>query len=282
MERNFPLPFPASYNFFMTTIENKTLLSNNQIKTYSKLQQKKFRDLEKRFLVEGAKLCREALYQPENVECVIFSQTNKHAGSLQSIHDLAKTAKIPVFYADSRHFKLMCDTQTPQGVAAVVKKRRTPDLSQARSLLALDGIQDPGNLGSILRTAEWFNIDGILSSTKTVDCYNPKVVRGTMGSIFRLAIQENIRLEKLDEKRKQGFSVIAAVVTGGIPPVKVDKFAKNIILVGSEASGISLTDEFIDVKITIPKPGAGESLNVAVATAILLYEIYGQKRVQNE
>ncbi|MBN1998046.1 RNA methyltransferase [candidate division KSB1 bacterium] len=257
----------------MKNLRKKSPLSGNQIKSFRKLKQKKFRDLEGKFIIEGTRLCREILSFPEYIECFIFTHTNKHSEAIHSFHQLVTETRIPVFYTDSQHLQSLSDTHSPQGVAAVVKKKQNMTIINANYLLALDGIQDPGNLGTILRTADWFSIDGVLLSENSVDIYNPKVVRSTMGAIFRLSVLENVPLEKtLEEKRKQGYTVIAAVITGGIDPSLLDKSSKKIFLIGNESSGISVSEKYIDIKTTIPKPGKGESLNAAIAAAILLYE----------
>lgn len=178
-------------------------------------------------------------------------------------------------------FKKISDTVTPQGILAVVKQKKysVDDIIANRRkdgscIVVLDRLQDPGNLGTIVRTGEGAGISGIILSSDCADIYNPKVIRSTMGSIFRVpfAISENLPLD-IDKLKKDGITTYAAHLNGEVYNRGV--FTKDCaLLIGNEARGLSdAVAEKADKRIKIPMEGKVESLNAAVATAILMYEV---------
>lgn len=177
-------------------------------------------------------------------------------------------------------FKSISDTKNPQGIAAVLKKptiKRISDLLKTtnNNVFLLDRIQDPGNLGAIIRSADAFGIRDIILSQGTVDPYNPKVLRATMGSIFRVSLYhlEKDR-EDLNILKKNGYKIFGAVVEGGKSLSKIKFDIKNLIIIGNEANGISqdLLSQ-IDQGLTIEMKGTQESLNAAIAASIIMYNV---------
>lgn len=183
-------------------------------------------------------------------------------------------------------YKQMSDTKTPQGIMAIVKmldynmsdiipKDRTP------LIVVLENIQDPGNLGTIIRTAEGAGATGILMSKDTVDIYNPKVIRSTMGSLFRMPFiySDNI-VESVKELKKNNIKTFAAHLMGRNFYYDENMSQPMAVLIGNEGNG--LTDELsneADIRIKIPMEGKLESLNAAVSTAVVLYESMRQRRM---
>lgn len=236
------------------------MLSAARIKFIASLSQKKYRDSEGLFVVEGEKLVQEALASDFGVEAVYRKEEIGEA-AMKRISSLA----------------------TPSPVLAVVRKPSRPTLSVLpdRGLfLALDGIRDPGNLGTILRVADWFGLDGVYASPDTVDLFNPKVVQATMGAIFRVPFLYT-DLPVLC----RGFVSAGAAVYGTFldgrnlygSPLSVGREKAAMIVIGNEAKGISdVVASCVTERIFIPPYPAGESgsesLNAAVAAAITVAE----------
>jgi RNA methyltransferase, TrmH family len=238
-------------------------LSKNKIKWIRSLQEKKYREAEGRFVVEGEKMVREALdLIPERVELVVHLH-EFYPGEL-SCETLA---------CNERELKQISFLQTPNKMLAVLKKGMNP-LTQKGLVLALDGIQDPGNLGTIIRTADWFGLESIVCSTDTVDCYNPKVIQASMGSIYRV----NLHYTDLHSFLSDSEKPIYGALLEGKNIYQMDLSNDGILLMGNEGKGIRPElISHIKVPITIPRFGMAESLNVAVATAILLSEFRNPK-----
>ena len=180
--------------------------------------------------------------------------------------------------------KSMSDTQTPQGILCVVKQPSCviEDImgnKKSHLLLILEGLQDPGNLGTIFRTSEAAGVTGIIMSRDTVDIYNPKTIRSTMGSIYRVPfIYSEDLYTDLDKLRTHGISVYAAYLTGSVSYDKCDYRSDTAFLIGNEGNGLS--DKALshsDTRVRIPMEGSVESLNAAVSAAVLMYEAHRQR-----
>jgi RNA methyltransferase, TrmH family len=246
------------------------MITKATIKYIQSLQHKKFRDEHNAFIAEGPKVVAELLdndvFECEAIYCTqfgfdAFSKTlaNKHGSKINVIQDfeLEKISALVV----------------ANNVLAVFQKKAVPaHINIANSLtLVLDDIQDPGNLGTIIRNADWFAVNTIFCSNATADCYNPKVVQSTMASLGRINIVYGDVKEFLT--KNQNIKKYAAVL-GGKDLVSLGKLTEAIIIVGNESKGISKEVlELADEKITIGKKGAAESLNAAVATGIILFAV---------
>lgn len=243
------------------TSQAVTGLSANKIKWIRSLQQKKFRDELGLFVVEGEKLVQEALQiHPELIEFIVITDRCR-----QDFQNLENSA-----LASEAEFRKISSLQHPQGCLAVLKKFDSSNKSKTKGLtLALDGIQDPGNMGTILRIADWFGIQQIVCSKNTVDCYNPKVVQASMGAVLRVQLTYADLKNWLSEIQTP---VYGALLEGN--SIYQEKLPNEaVILVGNEGNGI--TEELkpiINHPITIPSFGGSESLNVAVATGIIVSE----------
>lgn len=249
---------------------------NPLIKEIKGLYRKKNRWNSKSFIIEGVKIIDEALDNGIGLKYIIYTD------SLLSNSDGEKLLKkIPdndnIIKVTENVFKEISDTENPQGILGVAEfyERDLKDIKSLEkpSLLFLDSIQDPGNIGTIIRTGDAFDIDGIILGEGCVDPYNPKVVRSTMGSIFRTPIYLcNNTLDSLMEIKDMGIDIIATSLDGQLLYNK--SFKEGFIcIIGNESRGVSR--EVISMakeKIKIPMPGRAESLNAGVAASIIMYE----------
>ena len=251
-----------------------TSKDNEFIKHLKKLKEKKYREEYSEFIVEGIKMIQEAIDEGAEIKHIIICDDCKTQGSFSS-EFLYEIAKYNCVYVTEKIFSGITDVMNPQGILAVIdKKNKSDDIDYNSNLfLILDDIQDPGNMGTILRTADSINLKQIIVSKGTADCYNPKVVRSTMGAIFRVNVIEYEDLKKIiKEMKKRKIKVYATDLATNKSIYDAD-YKKSAIVIGNEANGVSKEIlELADEKIKIPMTGKTESLNAAVATGIILYE----------
>ena len=258
-----------------------TSASNTRIKKVAALNQKaKERRQEGRYVVEGVKMFLEA--PEEEIEEVYVSE---------GFHNPACDRKLNGLHAEQvseEVFRKMSDTSTPQGILCVMKRKQyTPDdLLQAANplLMLLEDIQDPGNLGTILRTGEGAGIDGVIMSRDTADIYNPKTIRSTMGSIYRVPFLYVSSLSDMIAGLKQKkITVYAAHLKGKQWYDQADYSGGSAFLIGNEGNGLKEeTAALADSYIKIPMGGKVESLNAAMASGILMYEASRQRRLMTD
>lgn len=252
--------------------------SNAQVKRLLQLQKKsKARNEEQIFLVEGLRMFSEV--PAERVQKVYISESlynkKKHELNLE---------KFSVEILSDSVFQYVSDTKTPQGILCIVeqKKYHIEDLLNIANphFMVLDNLQDPGNLGTIVRTAEGAGVDAVFLSKESVDIYNPKTIRSTMGSIYRMpVIYVDDLLELLNIFKQRGIKSYAAHLDGKNSYDKENYQSGTAILIGNEGNG--LRDEVADsadVWVQIPMQGKVESLNAAIAASILMFEVYRQRR----
>lgn len=249
-----------------------TSKDNSKIKEIKKLKEKKHRKTA--FIVEGIKMLKEAISEKAEIDTIIIREDTELDFKLDS--ELEKK----VIHVTQNVFETISDVVSPQGVLVVINKKIDDNkINQyADYILALDGIQDPGNLGTIIRTADSANIKQILVSKDTVDSYSPKVVRSTMGAIYRVKIIECENLAKtLKSLQTTGFEIVTT-------DLHTDKsiydmnYNKKIVVIGNEANGVTQEiRELSNYRVKIPMLGKTESLNAAVATGIMIYEYVRQK-----
>lgn len=255
------------------------MLPKSTIKHLNELQQKKHRTAAQEFIVEGVKGVSEAIQADAEVLLLVVDGNLRDEADMSALIKLAEQNEIQVEFCGRKDIGEIKTTDTFPGVLAVVQ---TNDIGLEEiaegTIVALDGVKDPGNLGTIIRTADWFGIKNILLAEDSVDPYNPKVVRSTMGSIFRTDIFESQNLATSLKllKEKFGYTVVSLEMNGVNLPEKLGKkgIEKNIFLFGSESHGVRPEiAKFVDTKYTIPGKGQAESLNVAVAAAIVMSRI---------
>lgn len=247
------------------------MLSNKTKTLLRKLSQKKHRKQMGAFVVEGVKGVQEALDHADVLMLVIEGvRREAHAKLIEQ----AERKDVLIEYAGEKDVKALKSTDTFPGVLAVVAMPETPDEMIGDTVLVLDRVNDPGNLGTIIRTADWFGVQTIVLSDGSVDPYNEKVVRSTMGSIFRVSIVQSHNIaQTVDDLKKTGYS-IAALDLAGTNIQKSTKVQKQVLVFGSESHGLS--DELkqsVDSVYRIEGKGEAESLNLAISVGIALHEL---------
>ena len=252
---------------------------NEFIKHIKKLKDKKYRDINKEFIVEGIKLIREAIEEKAEIKQIVICDNCQNSDIIPK-ELMYEIAKYECVYVTENIFKTISDVNTPQGILAIIARNTVEaeiDYSQD-IIVALDDIQDPGNLGTILRTVDSVGLNQILVSKGTADSYNPKVIRSTMGAIFRVKIIECENLENtLKEVRKHKFEILVTSLQTENSVYDVN-YNKKVIVIGNEANGVEQKiQDMADIKVKIPMLGKTESLNAAVSTGIVLYEYVRQK-----
>ena len=304
--------------------------SNKLIKHIKSLYNKKYRDIYKEFIVEGLKITKEALDSEWEFSVIVFSEdfcNSKDFSDLKNIIDLKNVKTSTV--ADELFYKI-CDTENPQGILAVMKMPQTQgkpgtaktsgrlvtagnpetdesrgnvaghDLGKYKKLVILDSLNDPGNMGTIIRTADSFGVDAVITSEDCVDIYNSKTLRAAMGSIFHIPVYKANIEKVIPDLKNMGYKIYAAHLKGedllkGENLLKGGNLLKGesclgseyclgsknyenspiAIIIGNEANGIKDNiASFADKLVKIPMPGRAESLNASVAAGILMYEIF--------
>ncbi|MCJ7459369.1 MAG: 23S rRNA (guanosine(2251)-2'-O)-methyltransferase RlmB [candidate division Zixibacteria bacterium] len=259
-------------------------LTKEKLRQIYRLKTEKGRGKEEKFLIEGLRLCQEAFSSNWETELVLFFSEFGESPEGQKLLEGFSKKGIEIFRVKKKEIEKLADTETPQGIVAVVKKRKftlsRDFLKEASLLLSLDNIRDPGNLGTMIRTADAAGADGVLLSKGCVELYNTKVVRSTMGSLFHLPVIEGLDLkEVLPEMKVSGFKIFSSEVHKGKDHTKISYPEKICLLIGSEASGVRKeVSNLADEKIKIPIFGKAESLNASVAAGVLLYEIVRNKK----
>ena len=252
---------------------------NEIVKQIKKLKDKKYRDIENAYVVEGIKLVKEALQENAKIKQIVLCDDCEKAENI-SKELMYEIAKHNCIYVTNKIFKYISEVQAPQGILAVIEKNNANgEIDYSEDIIvALDDIQDPGNLGTILRTVDSIGLKQILVSKGTADSYNPKVVRSTMGAIFRVKIIECENLEQtLKDIKKHKFKIVVSSLQTDNSVYDI-KYNKKVIVIGNEANGVSEEiKQMADTRVVIPMLGKTESLNASVATGIILYEYVRQK-----
>ena len=255
-----------------------TSTANPQIKNLIQLQKKnRLRQEQGIFIIEGIKMYREA-----STDQVIKTYVSESFYKKHQKEDIWKGESLEI--VTDRVFEAASDTKTPQGVLSLVKRFEydLDDIIHGSTplIMVLENIQDPGNLGTIFRTAEAAGATGIVLSKDCVDLYNPKVIRSTMGAIFRIPFIYTDDLKgTIDELKREGITVYAAHLKGENSYDMEDYKTACAFLIGNEGNGLTEeTAACADRKILIPMEGGAESLNAAVASAVLMFEAGRQRR----
>jgi len=260
-----------------------TSTSNAKVKALVNLKKKrKERDRENVFLVEGIRMFREV---PADKLKEVYVSEGFYKKERKLVDEIARKSGIRAEILSDSVFAHVSDTMTPQGVLCVVEQmnyslENVLANGEVPHLMVLDNLQDPGNLGTIVRTAEGAGVTGIIMSKETVDIYNPKVIRSTMGSIYRMPFYyaDNL-LEAIEEMKKKNISTYAAHLDGKHSYDEEDYKKPCAFFIGNEGNG--LRDEVADaadIYIRIPMCGQVESLNAAIAACVLMFEAARQRR----
>lgn len=262
------------------------ILTNAEIKSLSKLKDRSGREKEGLFLVEGKRSVMEALDSKLSVQLIIID-IGKDAEKFRDVFEVAGQKGITLAELPSPKFRKLETTENSQGIIAIAKM---PDwsldqfLAQMKSadnavLIFLDRVSDPGNVGAILRTAEWFGLDGVMLSKGSVDVFNPKVVRSSMSALTRMKVFSDLDFDNIwYSLRDMGFEFYCASQENGETYTRTIYTKKAVFVFGSEAAGIGEKIRASCTKcISIPRFGKMESLNVAVASAIIISEVIRQR-----
>lgn len=258
----------------MLTIESK---NNNLYKELKKLKEKKHRTQKAQFIIEGLRFVEEALKCNVSIEYLIFTENFllKEESFIKSFGNNTKK----ILLSDAL-FNQISSTENPQGILAVVNME-DKSFNEGEIIILIDKVQDPGNMGTIIRTAHAAGVTGIVMTKGTVDVYNDKTLRSTMGSIFNMPIIEDNNLEITKSLKERGYKLLVSSLQGEKNFFEENLKGKIIIAVGNEGNGISdEIYEISDMKVKIPMPGNTESLNVAVATSIMIYEKIRQNIIE--
>jgi len=257
-------------------------LTKNRLKELRELTTKKHRDEEKKFIVEGVRLVQEAVNSDyEILEAFYTKDLEEHPGGKALLQTLKKKAP-QLQQISTREMEVISETVTFQGIVAVARQKRFSAESILGcsngqcALVALDSVSDPGNLGSMVRTCDWFGVNGVLVGRNSVELYNPKVVRATMGGVFHLPIASDVDLLSTISKAKAiGFKVYVTDLNGETHFDRINYDGKSLIVFGNEAWGVSdQVKQLADVRLSIRRYGAAESLNVGVACGVILSALH--------
>lgn len=242
-----------------------TSVKNNKVKAWRKLHKRKERIHSGTFLIEGLHLVEEALKSDWTIDEII-------AVDMIELPDWVR--EVPVELVSDHVFQHISQTKTPQGVAAIVKMDN-PVKSGGSHVLLIDSVQDPGNLGTMIRTADASGFDGIVLGNETVDLYNDKVIRSTQGSLFHIPIYQANLHDEIMALKKDGFNIWATALSENAKAYnEIKRIDKIALMVGNEGAGIQTELlQLADTIVTIPIYGKAESLNVSVAAGILMYHV---------
>lgn len=256
-----------------------TSKDNENIKHIRKLKDKKYRDEYKEYMVEGIKLINEAIQENADIKTIVVCENCVKTGEIDQ-KTLYEIAKYNCLYVDEKIFGTITDVQNPQGLLAIISKECKAEEIDYKDdiIVVLDDLQDPGNLGTILRTVDSVGLKQVIVTKKSGDVFNPKVVRSSMGAIFRIkVIETNNIIDTLKEMKKHKFKIVSTSLDTKKSIYDI-KYNKKVIVIGNEANGVEKeVQDMSDEKIKIPMIGKTESLNASVATGIVLYEYVRQK-----
>ena len=238
-------------------MEHITSLKNPKVAAWKALKDRKGRRESGCFLVEGRKMVEEALASAFDVETVLVQEGMELPDGLTML----------VYELPEHVLTAVCDTKTPQGIDAVVRMKEQSALE--KHIVVLDGVQDPGNVGTIIRTADAAGLDGVLLSNQCADVFSPKVLRATMGSIFRM----NLRTTD-DLPGEKGYSILSSQLDGTPFYERQGVAERFALIIGNEGNGVSeQVQQTATHRVRLPMRGGAESLNAAIAAAIMMYEL---------
>jgi TrmH family RNA methyltransferase len=254
--------------------------SNPMIKEIRSLRERKQRERSGLFFVEGIRIVAEAAQVGAAIERLIVAPTLLTSRFAQEIVAAQREAGVPCLEVTAEVFASLSVKDSPQGLGAVVQERWTRLDEAAPWWIALSGVQDPGNLGTILRTGDAVGTAGVLLIGQTADPFDPEAVRASMGAIFSQRVVRTTLQELAAWKAAHQFTLVGTSDAAATDYQGVTYPARLILFMGSEQHGLSAEEQALcDVMVRIPMVGRSDSLNLAVATGITLYEIFNQHRM---
>lgn len=241
-----------------------TSVQNERVKEWQKLHRKKGRSRANRFLVEGFHLVEEACQSNYEVIEIIIKN---------NLPVPTYCAQYPITYVSEQVFSHLSQTVAPQGIAAVLSMKHSKQFA-SNNILLIDAVQDPGNLGTIIRTADAAGFSSVILGEGTVDIYNDKVIRATQGSLFHVTIIQETLLKMIKKLKEEGFQILATGLDDATLYTNVQPKEKTALILGNEGAGIEESIlQAADAIVKIPIYGKAESLNVSIAAGILMYYI---------
>jgi len=255
-------------------------LSASQLKALRSLKLKKGRGEQGRFLIEGAHLCAEALQSEHRPLLLLYTPSGFSSREIKETVVRAQQSGIPNLRVDAATLKSLADTMTPQGIMAVMAKPAAAAIPGPGNIFVLlDQVRDPGNVGTIIRTADAAGADGVYLTAGSADLYNPKVLRSTQGSVFHIPVRTEVDpISSVDAFRNRGFRVFVGDPRASRRYTDVRYPGRFIVVLGNETCGVC--QEIIDRAgelIRVPIRGRAESLNVAMTCGVILYEALRQR-----
>lgn len=249
------------------------MLSANELKHLSALKVKKYREETRLFIAEGVKQVDEGIRSNYHCDLIVF-RSDARDDIRETLHIAAKKS-IRCEEVKAKELERLADTVHTQGVIGYFRMPQTRAVdTNSPVLIYLDRINDPGNLGTIIRTADWFGFRDILLSPGCVEVFNPKVVRASMGSVFRGAFHQEVEVDELAGLKKAGYSIVTTELEGG-DLGKYKPTGKTIVILSSESHGVlPELASLADGRVKIPGVKGAESLNVAVAAGIILHKLF--------
>ena len=252
---------------------------NELVKHIKKLKDKKYRNENNEYIIEGVKLIEEAVNENAKIKKIIVCEDTTRTYEIPT-QVMLEIAKYECIYVTDKIFNSITQVTNPQGIMAVIEKNvENQEIDYNQDIIVvLDDVQDPGNLGTILRTVDSIGLNQIIVSKGTADAFNAKVVRSTMGAIFRIKIIEVDDLKQsIKEMKKHHFKLMVTSLQTDNSIYDID-FNKKIIVIGNESNGVSQEiQDMADEKTKIPMLGKTESLNASVAAGIVMYEYVRKK-----
>jgi len=251
---------------------------NEKIKYTKSLLKSKNRHIENKYIVEGYRIITQALDINASIDYVVFNDDFSNKKEFINITEILKSKRIPVYKTTNKLFKDLVDTENTQGILAVINSKENileNELNdETKFVLILDRIQDPGNMGTIIRTADAAGVDLIIALKGSVDIYNPKVIRSTMGSIFNMKVINSDEENTIEILKNKRFNIVSSYLDTDNYYNNVEYGDKVALVIGNEANGISNgIIKKSNILVKIPIYGSAESLNAAISSGILMYEI---------
>ena len=251
---------------------------NERVKYTKSLLKGKNRQKESKYIIEGYRILTLAIECNADLDYVFINEAFEDKEEHKDFLKILKDKNIKVFRTNDKIFKELIDTENTQGILGVIRfkeKKIEHNINhEDKFVLILDRIQDPGNMGTIIRTADAAGVDAIIALKGCVDVYNPKVIRSTMGSIFDMNIIHCTQEECLEELKSKNFKIVSSYLNTDNYYHETKYHEKTALVIGNEANGVN--DDLInqsDILVKIPIYGNAESLNAAISSAILMYEI---------
>lgn len=246
--------------------------SNPKVKLVRSLMQKKGRTKNGLYTVEGIKSVKDAHEAGADIKMIFISEENTYMAD--------DFSQYSCFTVSENIFAGMCDTKTPQGILAVIAMKEKPlKTDKNKMYICCDNVRDPGNLGTIIRTADAAGFGGVILYGECADLYSPKTVRSSMGSFFHIPVYENASIDDMQKIKNDGFKIWCGALSDNCVNYTETDFSKPfVVCVGNEANGISEEiEKLADGCVKIPIEGEAESLNVGIAAAVLMYEAVRQR-----